>query len=201
MARTKVAATKQQPAKTYRNGNLTVTVNAPLPPIAKAPKQAAPTWLAKAKQAAAKAAPTLGKAPANGMAAMVQSIVNVNKPVAPLAGKGANSAVMLAAGIAQGTHCQGASALAHTISAHGAKPCYTPNVVYSLLNSGYAPASGKLYHVQAWQGIQQAISAGNGKANGQQLVNAINAATGGTVGHAHFKYMLQLKACPFNVVG
>jgi len=170
----------------------TANVNAPA-------KQAAPAWLAKAKHAAQNAAPTLGKAQPNGLAQLV-SLANVNKPVAPLAGKGANSAAMLAAGIAQGTHCPGASALAHTISAHGCKPCLTPAVIYSLVNSGYAPAQNKLYHVQAWVGIQQAISAGNGQANGQQIVNAINSATGGTVGHAHFKYMLQLKACPFAVV-
>jgi hypothetical protein len=134
----------------------------------------------------------------NNLGALVTA--QVNAPVAPKTGKGANSAVILAAGIAQGTHCAGASALAHTISAHGAKPCYTPAVVYTLHNSGYAPAHGKLYHVQAWQGVQNAIAAGNGHANGQQIVNAINSATNGTSGHAHFKYMLTLKTCPFTVV-
>jgi hypothetical protein len=176
MARTKAttkATTKAAPA--------TANVNAP----AKTVQQPAPAWLAK-QQAAAKAAlPTLGTAPANGLAQLV-AIANVNKPVAPLAGKAASQAILQAA-VANGTAANGATARAHTWGQHGQSVGNTAKLPAGSLSvtskgAAYTPKPG--YNANAWQAVQAAINAG--PCNATQAAQAI-----GHAGAAWVRYAVQ----------
>jgi hypothetical protein len=186
------AKAKQAKATTKQAAPAAANVNAPQA----APKQAAPAWLAKAQAAAAKAAPTLGKAPANGMAAMVQAIVNaplptataggrVNHVVSAVAGLQANAPAGTVALQVAGQAVAGTARLAHLQGAGAAKN--VPSGMYALTTKG---AQGKASGCSANQALTQALQ--QACANGPISGAALLAAMGGTsAAAAHIAYRVK----------